>query len=737
MTEPEKCVLNKGLKFTPTPRKNSEELKVDIKQYTRKLRLTEYFYVHNNEVGQNGPKSLIQNKSSFNPQKGRNTVLDNICETLEKINITEESNVMKTKSNLNRNEENSLKSLSTDPDIIIKEADKGGAIVIMDKSYYEKKILDMLEDKSFYKKLPTNEDKQIMRDIKKTIQLFANNLTSKEKDYLTNFEFKSSNFYGLPKIHKSNMIKNAISEHNSEYIAIQNPSDLPFRPIVGSPNAPTQRLSNFLDIILKPLCKHIQSYVRDDLDFLTTLPKHIPIDAKLVTFDVVSLYTNIPHDLGLFAVKFWLQQFPNAIDSRFNHSFILECLKSVLVNNTFEFGNNCYKQIKGTAMGTKVAPIYANLTLGYLEIQLKNRLIEVWGSDTTNDVMSNWKRYLDDCFIIWKFDVEKLNRFHDILNDLDINISFTMEISDKAIPFLDILVIKEEETIHTDIYYKTTDTHQYLNFSSCHPRHVKRAIPYNLARRICMICSDDVNRRNRLDELRQFLLQQGYPHSLIDNSISKSLKIDRSSLFLTSDKKNNIDSVIPFVHTYNPRNMNILPAISHVNSILKNDDKTKEIFGDCTFINSKRQPRNLKRILCKSTFESDQVHKVNKCNDLRCGTCNILQEGSSYTFDGHIFHVNCNMSCDTSNVVYVITCPGCQNYYIGETGTSLRTRVRVHKQQILNANYRQIKLSEHLETCGRGNMSIFPFYKLFSENKIERKCKEKYFIDRFHPKLNS
>ena len=51
--------------------------------------------------------------------------------------------------------------------------------------------------------------------------------------------------------------------------------ELTFRLIVGGPVAPTQRLSNLLDIILKPLCHNVKSFVRDDLDFLRHLPDHV------------------------------------------------------------------------------------------------------------------------------------------------------------------------------------------------------------------------------------------------------------------------------------------------------------------------------------------------------------------------------------------------------------------------------------------------------------------------------
>ena len=58
-----------------------------------------------------------------------------------------------------------------------------------------------------------------------------------------------------------------------------------------------------IDILLKPFLKHIKSFIRDGLDFfLTKLPGDVDEDTEIVTFDVVSLYTSIPHEFDLKAV---------------------------------------------------------------------------------------------------------------------------------------------------------------------------------------------------------------------------------------------------------------------------------------------------------------------------------------------------------------------------------------------------------------------------------------------------
>ena len=108
---------------------------------------------------------------------------------------------------------------------------------------------------------------------------------------------------------------------------------------------------------MKPFVKHIGSYVRDDIDFLNHLPKHIGKCEKFVTFDIVSLYNNIPHDLGIEALTFWLNRHPADLDQWYTKEFRIESAKLILENNHFKFGNSNFKQVLGTAMGTKFAPI--------------------------------------------------------------------------------------------------------------------------------------------------------------------------------------------------------------------------------------------------------------------------------------------------------------------------------------------------------------------------------------------
>ena len=81
------------------------------------------------------------------------------------------------------------------------------------------------------------------------------------------------------------------------------------RPIVVGPNCFTSRLSNFLDILMKPFLKKIKSFVRDDIDFVEKLPRNTDYKKVLLTLDVTNMYTIIDNELEKEAIKYWLEKY--------------------------------------------------------------------------------------------------------------------------------------------------------------------------------------------------------------------------------------------------------------------------------------------------------------------------------------------------------------------------------------------------------------------------------------------
>ena len=117
----------------------------------------------------------------------------------------------------------------------------------------------------------------------------------------------------------------------------------------------------------------VKSYIRDDIDFLTKIPRETDEKKVLATFDITSMYTNINNDLGYEAIRFWLEKHPELTPRNISKDFILN-LKLVLEFNMFHFNNKIYLQIRGIAMGTKCAPVYATLVMAYLELQLYQKI---------------------------------------------------------------------------------------------------------------------------------------------------------------------------------------------------------------------------------------------------------------------------------------------------------------------------------------------------------------------------
>ena len=125
-------------------------------------------------------------------------------------------------------------------------------------------------------------------------------------------------------------------------------------------------------------------------------------------------------------------------------------------------------------MGTKMAPSYANLFMGVLE--------------HVQQMLSSYKykplayfRYIDDIFMIWAEGEETLTELLTHCNNQNKLIHFEQTISKNSIPFLDVSVILENGKLTTDLYSKSTDKHQLLYSTSCHPKHTKTSLPYCLA----------------------------------------------------------------------------------------------------------------------------------------------------------------------------------------------------------------------------------------------------------------
>ena len=104
-------------------------------------------------------------------------------------------------------------------------------------------------------------------------------------------------------------------------------------------------------------------------------------------------------------------------------------------------------------------------------------------------------------------------------------IKFTAKCSTTSLNFLDVTVSPAEGVIETDLNVKPTDSHQYLQSSSCQPFHGKKSIPYSLALRLNHICSETNSFDKRCNDLERFLLERGYSCKLVRKEILRARKL--------------------------------------------------------------------------------------------------------------------------------------------------------------------------------------------------------------------
>ena len=209
-----------------------------------------------------------------------------------------------------------------------------------------------LSDRSFYQAVPsvlTVEHNELVHKTLDDLTLVGQLSNTLNRKLKTNNP-RTPQLYLLPKIHKQ-----------------KRPP--PGRPIVSANGSPTEKISALVDIHLRPYLLDVKSYLRDTMDLLNKLSSlgDLPVGSILGTLDVTSLYTNIPNTEGCHAIYRLLHKVRTPGPTVLSNTSICRLLWLVLSKNNFQFNGKHYLQISGTAMGTRVAPTYANLFMSDFE----------------------------------------------------------------------------------------------------------------------------------------------------------------------------------------------------------------------------------------------------------------------------------------------------------------------------------------------------------------------------------
>ena len=399
------------------------------------------------------------------------------------------------KPNLTRQQQAAMQSLSRDTDIIILPADKGNATVVMDKSDYSRKLDEHINDNT-YVKLKRDPTAATERKLTKVLKKNKDqgHITETQYKRLNQHHSKAPHMYGLPKIHKPNV---------------------PLRPIVSCRGSACHPLSQFLVKVINPLAGKTESYVKNSTHFVTMI-KDMPVtsDIQMVSFDVVSLFTNVPTTEALAIVRNKLEEdttlqerTPLPIDN------IMEMLTLCVTTTAFQLGTEHYQQKEGMAMGSPLSPVIANI---YMEF------IEDLALRTAQQTPTLWLRYVDDTFVLWNHG-ENITSFLTHLNSLRPSIQFTMEREKNSrLAFLDVEVHKTDIGFRTSVYRKPTDTGRYLNFESHHPENVKRGIVKCLQHRAKAISTDGNAKSEEIRRLKETFQRNGYPKKFLEKTTRRT-----------------------------------------------------------------------------------------------------------------------------------------------------------------------------------------------------------------------
>ena len=228
-----------------------------------------------------------------------------------------------------------------------------------------------------------------------------------------------------------------------------------------------------------------------------------------------------------------------------------------------------------------------------------------------------------------------------------------------------------------DLYHKPTDTQQCLPYSTSHPKHCLKNIPFVMARRICTIVENYYLKNKHLRELKENFRTYSYPEKVVEIGIQTALKIPQTELRQpkTIESNNNLT----FISTFKPNNPKIFDLMkSGVNTLVENNVNG---FKNIRLIHAERQPPNLKRILTNSLF-TNKTAGIFQCSDSRCLCCQQLLLEISYMFTdvGKQLFLKKKMTCDSRNLIYLVICATYKEEYIGETGigdSKLRDTVRI------------------------------------------------------------
>ena len=669
-----------------------KQYKCDLQNYHRRIKLIDFF---KNKADMAKP---FINPSDWTPPPDTVPIHVHKLITLDKQTVKDNYKTMREASNTSPGEREALKELQNNTSIVIKPADKGSSVVILSRDQYIFEVERQLNDHTYYRKLDNPIYLETIKPVTKIIDslLRSKFINEKQRKYLIGEdEPKPRRFYVLPKIHK---------DPATWTVPFEIP---PGRPIVSDCGSETYYTAEFLDYFLNPLSTKHPSYIKDTYHFVETIKSlTVPSECLLFSMDVKSLYTNIPIPEGIQCIKNTLEKFP---DPTRPDRQILELLEINLTRNDFVFNNKFYLQIKGTAMGKKFAPAYANIYMAQWEEEVFSKC---------HIKPFKYFRYLDDIWGIWPGSETEFLQFMSTLNSHNPSIQLTHEVNNSTIDFLDTTTYKGPDFHSTSIldikvFFKRTDTHALLFKSSFHPRHTYEGLVKSQILRFHRICTKENDFKEATRALFQALKDRGYSRSFLRNCFKTYL----------NRKVRSQTNSIPLIITYT----SIGTTLSNMLKANFNNLLSQHIpFKDHKIILAYRRNKNLKDILVRAMLSPLDNMEESRETNTQFVKLQFVKNQINHSW----FQITQQFTSTSYNCVYLIHCSLCPIQFIGETGITLATRIRQHSIDINDNRYPDLPLIQHFRAHGLNAMKMAGLQGNITWTLDQRRTREDHWIQK-------
>ncbi len=427
-----------------------------------------------------------------------------------------------------------LENFMENNDVVIKQSDKNAGLAVMNFNDYKAEILRQLYDLETY--IPSTTAHYNM-EMERFVDLANYNNKVLFKNFklrfnlLTPKKYSPAKFYILPKLHK-------------KY------TNFPVgRPICSNVNTINRGVSILLDSILRPLTICIPTLLIDTPHVLFLL-NNLKLDPNrkycLVTADIQSMYQELPIPICKNNCIAFFNSHKNNVNIPFN---ITEPQLKMMLNmcldfSFIQFDDEIFFQKRGIQMGSNCSVSVANITAA---IELQN----LWKPE-----MVFKGRFIDDILCIIDMTDVNVTIEEWLATTFRHNfLKFTHEHSFESINFLDLKIsINDNNVIATSLYTKEMSKHEYLHFSSDHPTHMKKSLPYSCGLRVIKTCSNQTDRSAKLCEMFGKFQRRGYPESLLSQTQEKLLNIDRDTLITLSSSfhKNTLKCIVAVFPCFAP-----------------------------------------------------------------------------------------------------------------------------------------------------------------------------------------